>query len=388
MLAYNRQTLDNLEIKEAAEQAMRKDYIDAATYRAIEAAHPVNFYTPNPVIKVGLFILTVVIAAFSLGLLTLIALEAVIDGNGFAGIAVFAGLVCYGVLELLVHEKKLFRSGIDDALLWCAVALLAGSLAAGNHSAVTWCLVTFIIALPAALRFADMVIAGVACLSFLALVFNIVIKLGPVAETIAPFVIMVLSLGIYFLARRGARQYACRHYQHCLTVVTILSLLTLYLAGNYYVVRELSNALFGLRLEDGESIPGAPFFWIYTVIVPLAYLYLGVRKKDAVLLRTGMILLAAIVFTVRYYHSIMPLETAMVLAGLALILAAWGLIRYLKAPRRGFTYEEPETPSLADKLRLESLIIAQTYAPAAHTPGNGMNFGGGSGGGGGASGDY
>jgi hypothetical protein len=101
-----------------------------------------------------------------------------------------------------------------------------------------------------------------------------------------------------------------------------------------------------------------------------------------------MILLAAIVFTVRYYHSIMPLETAMVLAGLALILTAWGLIRYLKAPRRGFTYEEPETPSLADKLRLESLIIAQTYTPAAHTPGNDMNFGGGSGGGGGASGDY
>jgi hypothetical protein len=388
MLAYNRQTLDNLEIKEAAEQALRKDYIDAATYRAIEAAHPVNFYTPNPVIKVGLFILTVVIAAFSLGLLTLIALEAVIDGNGFAGLTIFAGLVCYGALELLVHEKKLFRSGIDDALLWCAVALLVGSLATGDHTALTWCLVTFIITLAAALRFADMVIAGVAYLSFLALVFNIVIRLGPIAKTIAPFVIMALSLGIYFLVRRSTRQHAFRHYKHCLTMVTTLSLLTLYLAGNYYVVRELGNALLGLHVEDGQSIPGALFFWICTIIVPPIYLYLGIRKKDAVLLRTGMILLAAIVFTIRYYHSVMPLEMAMVLGGLVLTLAAWQLIRYLKAPRHGFTYEEPETPSLADKLRLESLIIAQTYAPAAHTSGNDMNFGGGSGGGGGASGDY
>ena len=389
MLAYNSQTLDNLEIKEAAEQALRQDYIDAATYRAIETAHPVNFYTPHPAMKAGLFILTVVIVAFSLGLLSLIALDTLLDGKGFAVLTIFAGLVCYGALEMLIREKKLFRSGIDDALLWSAVALFVGSLAAGgDHSAITWCLVTFIVTLAATLRFAGMMISGVAYLSFLALIFSIIIRLGPVAKTIAPFVIMALSLGIYFLVRSQTKRHAFRHYKHCFTLVTTLALLTLYLAGNYYVVRELSNALFDLQLENGQNIPGALFFWICTIVIPPAYLYLGIRKKDAILLRTGMILLAAIVFTIRYYHSVLPLETAMVLGGLALTIIAWGLIRYLKAPRHGFTSEASETPSLADKLRLESLIIAQTYTPGAHAPGNDMNFGGGTGGGGGASGEY
>ncbi|MGO4288502.1 hypothetical protein [Chitinophaga sp. RAB17] len=389
MLAYNSNTLDNLEIKEEAEIALRKDCIDVATYKAIEAAHPVNFYTPNPVIKIGLFILTVIIVCFSLGLLTLMTLDALRSEKGFAGLCIFAGIACYVALELFIREKKLFRAGVDDALLWGAVLLFISSLVAYDFdhvSMTSWCLVTFIVTLLATLRFADMVMAGAAFLAFLGLVFSQLIKLGPVAKTVTPFVVMALSLAVYFIVRRWMKQVAFRHYKHCLTVISVLSLLTLYLAGNYFVVREVSNAMFDLQLQDGQSIPGALFFWIYTTIIPFIYLYLGIRKKDAILLRTGMLLLAAIVFTVRYYHSVMPLETAMVVGGLVLTFGAWALIRYLQVPRHGFTYVEADEPSLADKLKLESLIIAQTYVPGAHTPD--MDFGGGTGGGGGASGDY
>lgn len=389
MLAYNSNTLDNLEIKEEAEIALRKDCIDVATYKAIEAAHPVNFYTPNPIIKIGLFILTTIIICFSLGLLTLMTLDALRSERGFAGLCIFAGVACYVALELFIREKKLFRAGVDDALLWGTVLLLISSLIAYDFdhvSMTTWCLVTFIVTLLATLRFADMVMAGAAFLAFLGLVFSLLIKLGPVSKTVTPFVVMALSLAVYFIVRRWMKQVAFRHYKHCLTVISVLALLTLYLAGNYFVVREVSNDMFDLQLQDGQSIPGALFFWIYTTIIPFIYLYLGIRKKDAILLRTGMILLAAIVFTVRYYHSVMPLETAMVVGGLVLTFGAWALIRYLQIPRHGFTYVETDEPSLADKLKLESLIIAQTYVPGAHTPD--MDFGGGTGGGGGASGDY
>lgn len=389
MLAYNSNTLDNLEIKEEAEIALRKDCIDVATYKAIEAAHPVNFYTPNPIIKIGLFILTTIIVCFSLGLLTLMTLDVLRNEKGFAGLCIFAGLACYVALELFIREKKLFRAGVDDALLWGTVLLLISSLVAYDFdhvSMTTWCLVTFIVTLLATLRFADMVMAGAAFLAFLGLIFSLLIKLGPVAKTVTPFVVMALSLAVYFIVRRWMKQVAFRHYKHCLTVISVLALLTLYLAGNYFVVREVSNAMFDLQLQDGQSIPGALFFWIYTTVIPFIYLYLGIRKKDAILLRTGMILLAAIVFTIRYYHSVMPLETAMVVGGLVLTFGAWALIRYLQVPRHGFTYVEADEPSLADKLKLESLIIAQTYVPGTHTPD--MDFGGGTGGGGGASGDY
>lgn len=389
MLAYNSTTLDNLEIKEEAEKALRKNCIEVSTYKAIEAAHPVNFYTPNPVIKIGLFILTVVIVSFSLGLLTLMMLDALRNEDGFAGLCIFGGLVCYGALEIAIREKKLFRAGVDDALLWGAVSLICSSMAiAGHVSATTVCFVVCFVTLLATLRFADMVMAGVAYLAFLGFIFTVAIKLGPVAKTIVPFLIMVVSVTVYVAVKKISAYHFSRHYKHCLTVLSVLSLLTLYMAGNYFVVRELSDRMFDLQLQDGQSIPGALFFWIYTAVVPVIYLWLGIRKKDAVLLRTGMVLLAAIVFTVRYYHSVLPLETAMVLGGMVLTVGAWALIRYLKEPKHGFTYEEPDDPSLADKLRLESLIIAQTYVPGAQPAGNDVQFGGGSGGGGGASGDY
>lgn len=389
MLAYNSQTLDNLEIKEAAEKALRKNCIDTTTYKAIEAAHPVNFYTPNPVIKIGLFILTVVIISFSLGLLTLLALDAVKSERGFAGLCIFAGLACYGALELFIREKKLFRAGVDDALLWGALLLICSSIFIDRNPGPTNVFgIVFIVTLLASLRFADIIVAGVAYLAFLGLIFSIAVNLGPAAKTIIPFLIMAVSLATYVAVNKISAYRFSRHYQHCLTMISVLALLTLYLAGNYFVVRELSNTMFDLQLQEGQSIPGAIFFWIYTAVVPVVYLYLGIRQKNAVLLRTGMILLAAIVFTIRYYHSVMPLETAMVLGGLVLTVGAWALIRYLKEPKYGFTYVESEDPSLADKLRLESLIIAQTYAPGAQPAGNDMQFGGGSGGGGGASGDY
>ena len=391
MLAYNSQTLDNLEIKEEAEKALRKDCMDVPAYNAIEVAHPVNFYTPNPIIKIGLFILTAIIICFSLGLLTLITFDTLRSEKGFAGLSIFAGLACYGALEIFVREKKFFRAGVDDALLWSAAGLLIGGITYiydGYSSPISWCFFTFIITLLATLRFADMVMAGISYLALLGLTFTLLIKLGPVAKTIMPFVIMVLSLAVYAIGRSWMKRHTFRHYNWCLTVVAVLSLLTLYLAGNYFVVREVSNTMFDLQLEDGQSIPGALFFWIYTTVIPMVYLYLGIRKKDAILLRTGMILLAAIVFTIRYYHSVMPLETAMVVGGLVLTTGAWALIRYLKTPRHGFTYLEPDEPSLADKLKVESLIIAQTYTPGTPAPANTTDFGGGTGGGGGASGDY
>lgn len=387
MLAYKYQTLDNLHIQEEAAKALRKDCIDAPTYKAIEAAHPVNFYTPNPVIKIGLFILTLVIVSFSLGLLALMTLDLQHTEKVIRTLCILVGLGCYAALELFIAGKKLFRAGLDDALLWCATGLLISSLTISDDpSGITLCGATLIVTLLATLRFADMVMAGIAFLSFLGLTFSLLIKMGPMAKTVVPFVIMALSLLIYFIVRRGMRQHLLRHYNHCLTVVAVLALLTFYLAGNYFVVREVSNTMFDLQLQEGQSIPGAAFFWTCTIIIPLVYGYLGIRKKDAILLRTGLVLLAAIVFTVRYYHHVMPLEAAMVVGGLILTVGAWALIRYLQTPRHGFTYVEADEPSLADKLKLESLIIAQTYVPGAPKPD--MDFGGGSGGGGGASGGY
>ncbi|MEP6712948.1 MAG: hypothetical protein ABJA37_11050, partial [Ferruginibacter sp.] len=96
---------------------------------------------------------------------------------------------------------------------------------------------------------------------------------------------------------------------------------------------------------------------------------------------------AAMVFTIRYYHFIVPLETAMSLGGIGLIIFAWALTRYLQIPRSGFTSEELRMENSIEKMHLESLILAETFARQSIDAGD-TKFGGGGFGGGGASGEF
>jgi Ca2+/Na+ antiporter len=169
----------------------------------------------------------------------------------------------------------------------------------------------------------------------------------------------------------------------------VVALVCLYAAGNYFVVREASVAMFNLNLAEGQSIPFGWLFWIFTVAIPIACIVRGLQNKDAVLLRVGLLLVAAIVFTVRYYYHMVPAETAMVIGGMIFIVLAYALIKYLHEPKYGFTYKEQQDKFFMDKLQVESLVIAQTFAgPAAPSADSGTQFGGGSGSGGGAGAEF
>ena len=131
-------------------------------------------------------------------------------------------------------------------------------------------------------------------------------------------------------------------------------------------------------------------FWILTVSTPLFYTYLGIRKKDSLFLWVGLVLIVATVFTIRYYYNLMPLEWALILGGILMIAIAYGLIRYLKTSRHGFTSLESSNKHLLENLHIESLVIAETFGGPAvvKAPVKDFQFGGGSGGGGGAGGQY
>ncbi|MBC9912102.1 hypothetical protein [Chitinophaga varians] len=389
MIAWPTTTLDHLDIQTEAAKAHRQGCISPETLEAIRTAHPAKLYMPNPITRVGLFILTTIVVAFSTGFLLLLTITS--DSmSAIRAMLIIASLLCIGALEFAISQKGSYRSGINESLLWSAVGLLCTGIFLESHntSGSTVALVVFGLTVLGTLRYADMASAAVAYLSFLLLIFWQAMLI-PHSTPVLPFLLMALSLAAYLITTRLVKRTALRHYADCLTLLRILSLITLYMAGNYFVVREVTNTMFMLELQPGQGIPGGWLFWILTVIIPPLYIFLGVRKKDAVLLRTGIILIAMIVFTVRYYHSVMPLETAMVIGGLVLTGGAWALIRYLHTPKNGFTYAASDEPGMADRLKVESLIIAQTFTPGSRpTDTHTTNFGGGSGGGGGASGDF
>ncbi len=179
-----------------------------------------------------------------------------------------------------------------------------------------------------------------------------------------------------------------KNYLNGLLLISITALICFYAAGNYFVVREASVSMLGLDLKEGESIPFGLLFWIFTIIIPIMYIVRGIQKKDAVLLRVGLLLVAAIIFTVRYYYHLMPAEIAMVLGGIIFIGIAWALIKYLETPKFGFTHKDQNDGFFMVKLQVESLVIAQTFTGPQLPTDTGTQFGGGTGGGGGASGEF
>src|SRR4029079_18756723 len=102
-------------------------------------------------------------------------------------------------------------------------------------------------------------------------------------------------------------------------------------------------------------------FWIFTLLIPPAYIIYGVIKKDFLIMRTGLALIAATIFTVKYYYSILPAEVEMLGAGLMLVALSYALIKYLTMPTHGYTSGNIYQ-SKNDVLNVEALIVAETFS--------------------------
>jgi len=385
MISYKSKQLDNLEVTDAAEEAFKKQQITLEEFNNLRALYPVELYRPNPYVRIGLFILTLVAVFFAFGLFCLIFASGGSE-SAFGGLTFFFGLLTYGGIEFMIHENRHYKSGVDTALMWMSGCAFVGAMVLWtdrlNIGPLPYSIIITLIATFFVLRFADALMSIIAFLSLLAAFFFAFEHAG---RMVIPFLVMAVSFAVYFGATKLSKIYTYRHYLSCLQVIQVVSLITLYLGGNYFVVREVSNEMFDLDLKEGQSIPGAIIFWIFTVIIPPIYLYFGIKNKDRILIRTGLLLFAGIVFTVRYYHSIAPLEVAMTLGGVVLIAVAYTLTKWLQPAKHGFTSEQTDEDK-EDAIQLESLIIAQTFSHQQQP--DGFKFGEGTGAGGGATGEF
>ena len=387
MIAYNRNWLDNLLVQQQLEDAWNENFITKEEFAASRKMYSTGFYSNNIFIRIGLFILTIVIATFSMGLISLIFLSA-LNENIFGILLFFFGLICYAVLEIMVQRKHHYKSGVDDALIWASATCFIGGLNVATTISPTGnAILIFIIALYFLLRFTSALMGVIAVLVLFALVFLVYSKFGLFAKATISFLLLIIAAGTYLFTKKLSQQNAYRHYKNAFILIGVTTLICIYAVVNYCIVREARIELFGLNLKEGEGIPLGWLFWFFTFIIPFVYIFRGLQKKDVVLLRVGLLLAAAIVFTIRYYYAVLPLELVMVIGGLVLILIAYAVIQYLQKPKHGFTYTINTDKNLLDKINLEGIVIAETFTPVQPADSN-TSFGNGSFGGGGASGDF
>ncbi len=388
MIAYNNGWLDNLLVHDELKEAAAENDISEEEKCAALKAYPAGFYTPNLFIRIGLFVLTIIIVGFSFGLVSLMALSNA-NETTFGAISVFFGVVCYNILELMVQQKNHYKSGVDDALLCMAgVGTIGGINLISNIVFTTNCLLIFLLASYLLCRFVNALMAIISVVAFLLLVFFTYINFGYTAKATAPFLLLLLAAVIYFGAKYLSTQIVFRLYKPVFVFVEITALVCGYAGLNYFIVNQTANSLFGFTIQASRPLAFAWLFWILTILLPLVYIFRGVQKNDAVILRVGVILIPAIVFTIRNYYAVLPIEMAMVIGGIVMIGIGYGLIRYLAQPKFGFTSAALANINKTGNIHVEALIIAETFSGAQQPTSSDTNFGGGSLGGGGATGDF
>lgn len=373
--AYNNTWVENLHLQRQAAEWKYRNLLTDDQEAQVKELFPEKFYRPGIFVKIGLFCFAVVATSFFVGFLSLF----LFDTGSEVSFSVLSMICCacfFFFLEYLIKTKNLFHSGVDNALLYAGVtAAMVPVFLLFEHAPVwAYCLIALAIIVPATLRYADLL----GPIAIFGLIFTIVAELMmkfPLGKALLPFAVMILSGLIYVLVRKNKDIY----YHECRQILEVLALVTFYLGGNYLVVRELNALISGLNVSVAPQIAFAPLFYFFTFIIPVTYVFFGLKRDDRILFIIGLIAFAFSVYTYKHYFSILTASQGLVLAGVLMITAAIALIRYLHTPKHGISDEQKRKNSLEN---LQAVIAAQELGITPATPG--LEFGGGTFGGGGA----
>lgn len=360
--AYNHIWLRNLEIVKDAKSWRNHKIISPEQFKAISEAYPSNFYHPNVMIRVLLFIASLIGLCGVIGIIAL-AFEELIDEQ-YAACAL--GVILGGALiaiadRVAIAQKNHYKSGISELLIYagllCFILGFTG-FADWNNERLTWvvCLVCLSFA---AYRYIDLICTAAAMFTLAGYIFFELYNIGGFVQNLIPIFFLVLFTPFYFYVRKLRKDPSSQPWDNPLILLEAMSALLIYGAGNYFIVRELSQEMLGVYLQDGEDIPYAFVFYGLTVIIPLLYLYVGIKKKDIVLMRVSLIAIAFSVFTFKYYFSLNRPEFSLTIAGLVLLGITLYIYRYLKTPKQGYTRELLLSEKWADT-NAQAFVVSQT----------------------------
>lgn len=381
--AYHQLWVYNLSVIKDAKRWLKHDFISQEQFDRISEEYKTPFYHPNLIIRVLLFIATLLAISGVTGLLGLMFADS--GQTAISILCILYGIGSFVVLEKVFISKNHYKSGVTEAILYHSIGFTIGGVAGltdfnSPQVILITCLLVFAFA---AIRYLDLLTTLAAIASLAGILFYNCFEAGGVFKQIIPFVFILTFSPAYFLTKKLQKRGDLSLWSNNLLVVESISLLLIYVSGNYLVVRELSVNLMELRLEDGNNIPFAFLFYFLTGIIPLTYLYFGIKNKDNVLLRVSLLVVAFSVFTFKYYspgHT----EITLTIAGAILITIAILLMRYLKTMRGGFTRENLLSHSWGN-MNVEAILISQTMGGNQATKTDQETGGGGDSGGGGAS---
>ena len=388
IVAYNIVELEKKEVLAEAQILYKSQLLNEEQWHKIKTEFASKLYTPSIFMKVLFFIFSLI------GMTTVIgpigAMFSDLGELGYQILSLFLGIFILFITErILIKDKFHFKSGVTEAGIYSGLSFIAyGTIGLNPQSLIICAIIGLILTTFAAIRYLNL-LALVSAIGFLSwIIFQLITSIGGTTEAFMPFIFMVTFGLIYWFSKKLQEKLPLVIFTNHFVVVKTISLLMFYAAGNYFVVRELSTSLMGLNLSEQDDIPFAFVFYLLTALVPVGYLFWGIKNKSILFVRVGLIVLALSVVTFKYYFSLGFPMIAVTVSGAVLIVIALVLFNYLKLIRGGFTREQ----LLQDKWNTRDLaaIIASQTLGGNKTMGSDDDtlFKGGSFGGAGAGGNW
>ena len=388
MIAHDKQLLNDLVLLEEANSLQNAGFISKEQKDLIKKQLPDFKNQKNILVRLGFFLLGSFLYGSICGAISIVGM---VGDEFYFKICcyIFAGVGFAGA-ELLANQKY-YGHGLDDAFILGAI--LNVGFAIGITTDGYELIIAIFMAIAAFVmyrRYLHLPSLLVFCLASSAILFYGLFELGEIGKTILPFVAMLVAAGFYFVSKKSIKNLTEIYYYKGLLLANSFCLILFYLSCNYLVVRELSVMLLGNEVLPGKDIPFAYFFYAFTIIVPIVYLVQALKTKDRIMLWISFLAIAFSIYTIRFYHSVLPIEVALTLGGVVLFAIAYFSIKKLKEKESGLTFKPDRINNSHAVLNAEALIVASAFGmkPEVKPESSPMEFGGGGYSGGGSEGNF
>lgn len=383
MQAYSKEKLENGLLINEAKRLFKMKFISKEQLNGVIYELP-KLQSSNIFIRFGFFLLGLFLFSSVAGFLALL-FGNLVTTHYEVLIYLYAMI---GLVGSEVFAKNLYHGhGLDDAFVLAWQATFCIAIGISFESSTVVYAVLFVIALFSYIRYVNTISALLSCIGLVGFFFTLITDYKIISTIFLPFIGLTLAIFIYAFYKRMHLKSNYFIYDNALQLIKIFSLVLGYASVNYMVVRELSESLMGVVVTKGHDIPLAFLFYGLTFLIPLMYIYFGLQRKDRIFLTIGLLTLGYSFFTIRFYYSLMPLETALVLAGLLLFAISFFSIKKLQNKETGITFKPDRDSNSNLLLNAQALIINSQISTKPVINESKMPFGGGgfSGGGSGES---
>ena len=357
--AYSHIDLYNLWLIKKASTWREQDIISKDQWKKIREEFVSKLYHPNWIIRILLFLASLIALSGVTGILALIFVDSL--GSAVSILSILYGIGSWVILEMFfIKANHHYKSGVNEAVLYHSLGFVIGGIGwLIDYETTGMWLISAVLCAVAAVRYLDLITTLTALICLTGGCFSLFYEMGGVFVSIIPIFLGFLFLIVYLAAVHLTKIPQVDWWKDNLVLTQYFSLIMIYLSLNYLVVRELSIELMGMSLSPEGDIPLAYLFYLTTIAIPVVYLYLGIRRKDLVLIRVSILVLAVAVFTYKYYFSTLPIEVGITISGGLMIILSIALINYLRVVRHGFTRENTGSESWM-AVQGEALLVAQT----------------------------